>query len=52
LTLPHARTLRGGVRYIYIGFAADGGFMSVNQLRLKLELGRRVDYFTNYFLPK
>jgi hypothetical protein len=37
---------------VYIGSAADGVLGGVNQLRLKLELGGRVDYFTNHFLPK
>ena len=37
--------------YVYIGSAADG-VLGVNQLKLKLELGGRVDYFTNHFLPK
>ena len=40
------------IRILYIGSAADGVWDIVNQLRLKLELGGRVDYFTNHFLPK
>ena len=51
LTLP-MQGHWGCVRYIYIGSAADGVLGGVNQLRLKLELGGRVDYFTNHFLPK
>ena len=50
--LPHTRATTLLMSIVYIGSAADGVLGGVNQLRLKLELGGSVDYFTNHFLPK